>query len=69
MAPLERLVRVISEPVGRALETQGLLVRDLENPFLTVQPGGADRVAGVLRHRQTTGGAAAVAAMHRRRPC
>ena len=36
MAALERLVRVISERVGRALETQGLLVRDLENPFLTV---------------------------------
>ena len=42
MAALERLVRVISEPVGRALETQGLLVRDLENPFLTVDsPDGA----------------------------
>ena len=31
MAALEKLVRVISERVGRALERQGLLVRDLEN--------------------------------------
>ena len=42
VAALERLVRVISERVGRALERQGLLVRDLENPFLTVDsPDGA----------------------------
>ena len=42
VAALERLVRVISARVGRALERQGLLVRDLENPFLTVDsPDGA----------------------------
>ena len=35
-AALEKLVRGISERVGRALERQGLLVRDFENSFLTV---------------------------------
>ena len=42
VAALEKLVRVISERVGRALERQGLLVRDLENSFLTFDsPDGA----------------------------
>ena len=35
VAALEKLVLVISERVGRALERQGLLVRDFENSFLT----------------------------------
>ena len=42
LAALEALVRVNSERVGRALERQGLLVRDFENNFLTVDtPDGA----------------------------
>ena len=42
VAALEKLVRVISERVGRALERQGLLVRDLEDSFLTFDsPDGA----------------------------
>ena len=42
VAALEALVRVFSERVGRALERQGLLVRDLENSLLTVDtPDGA----------------------------
>ena len=42
VAALETLVRVISERVGRALERQSLLVRDLANSFLTVDsPDGA----------------------------
>ena len=39
---LEKLVRAISEQVDRALERQGLLVRDLESSFLTLaSPDGA----------------------------
>ena len=38
VAALEKLVRGISERVGRALERQGLLVRDFENSFLTLDP-------------------------------
>ena len=42
VAALEKLVRAISERVGRALERQGLLARDLENSFLTFDsPDGA----------------------------
>ena len=42
LAALEALVRVISERLARALERQGLLVRDLENSLLMVDsPDGA----------------------------
>ena len=42
VAALEKLVHVISKRVGRTLERQGLLVRDWENSFLTVDsPDGA----------------------------
>ena len=42
MEALEKLVRGISARVGRVLERQGLLVRDLEDSFLTVDsPDGA----------------------------
>ena len=42
MAALETLVCVISEGVGRTLERQGLLVRDLESSFLlSDSPDGA----------------------------
>ena len=37
LAALEALVRVISERVGRALERQGLQVRDLENSYPDVR--------------------------------
>ncbi len=37
-AALEKLVRGISERVARALERQGVLVRDFENSFLTLDP-------------------------------
>ena len=36
LAALETLVRLISERVGRALERQALLARDLEDSFLTL---------------------------------
>ena len=43
VAALEKLVHVISQRVGRALERQGILVRDLENSFLAVDtPDGTD---------------------------
>ena len=43
VAALEKLVHVISQRVGRALERQGILVRDLENNFLAVDtPDGTD---------------------------
>ena len=42
LAALEALVRVISERLARALERQGLLVRDLESSLLMVDsPDGA----------------------------
>ena len=42
MAALETLIRVIGERVGRVLEREGLLVRDLEDSVLTVDsPDGA----------------------------
>ena len=49
VAALEKLVRGISERVGCVLERQGLLVRDLENPFLTVDSpsvAGFDELLG-----------------------
>ncbi len=38
VAAREKLVHVISKRVGCALERQGLLVRDVENSFLTLDP-------------------------------
>ena len=37
VAALEKLVHVISTRVGRTLERQGLLVRDLENYFSDIR--------------------------------
>lgn len=37
VAMLEKLVRVISEQLGRALERQGLLERDVRDSFLTFE--------------------------------
>ena len=53
VAALEKLVRGISERVGRVLERQGLLVRDLENSFLlSDSPDGAG-LDDVLGHSIT----------------
>ncbi len=37
-AELEALVRTISERVGRHLEREGLLVRDLDTSYLALEP-------------------------------
>ena len=50
---LEKLVRVISERVGRALERQGLLVRDLENSFLTLDSPDDAGIDDLLGHSIT----------------
>ena len=45
----QKLVRRISERVGRVLERQGLLVRDFESSFLTLDPAevsGFDNLLG-----------------------
>ena len=41
-AELETLVRRVSERVGRHLERQGLLVRDLDNTYLALEPHDDD---------------------------
>ena len=53
VAALEALVRVISKRVGRALERQGLLVRDLENPFLMVDSPDVSGLEDLLGHSIT----------------
>ncbi len=53
LAALEAIVRVISERVVRALERQGLLVRDLENSFLTVDSPEGSGVEDLLGHSIT----------------
>ena len=53
VAELEKLVRVISERVSRTLESQGLLVRDLENPFLTVDSPVGAGLGDLLGHSIT----------------
>ena len=47
---LEKLVRGISARVGRVLERQGLLVRDLEDSFLTVDSAEGSGVDDLLGH-------------------
>ena len=53
VAALEKLVHVISQRVGRALERQGLLVRDLENSFLAVDTPDGTGFDGLLGHSIT----------------
>ena len=53
VAALEKLVRGISERVGRALERQGLLVRDLENSFLTLDSAEISGFDDLLGHSMT----------------
>ena len=53
VAGLETLVRGISERVGRALERQGLLVRDLENSFLALDAPDGSGFDDLLGHSIT----------------
>ena len=49
VATLEKLIHLISKRVGRALERQGLLVRDVENSFLSLdsaEVSGFDDLSG-----------------------
>jgi hypothetical protein len=45
---LEQLVHTISERTGRYLERQGLLVLDLDNSYLALEPQGDTGLEGVL---------------------
>ena len=47
-AELEQLVYTISERTGRYLERLGLLVRDLDNSYLALEPGDEAGLEGVL---------------------
>jgi len=47
-AELEQLVYTISERTGRYLERQGLLVRDMDNSYLALEPQGDTGLEGVL---------------------
>ena len=53
VAALEKLVDVISKRVGRALERQGLLVRDVENSFLTLASPEVSGFDDLLGHSIT----------------
>ena len=53
VAALEKLVRGISERVGRALERQGLLVRDFESSFLALDPAEVSGFNDLLGHSIT----------------
>ena len=50
VAAIEKLVRGISERVGHALDRQGLLVRDFENSFLTLDPADVSGSNDLLGH-------------------
>ena len=45
---LEQLVYTISKRTGRYLERQGLLVRDMDNSYLALEPQGDTGLEGVL---------------------
>jgi len=53
VAALEKLVHVVSQRVGRALERQGILVRDLENSFLAVDTPDGTGFDDLLGHSIT----------------
>ena len=53
VAALEKWVHVISKRVGRALEGQGLLARDFENSFLTLDPAEVSGFDDLLGHSIT----------------
>ncbi len=47
---LAGLVQEISQRIGRYLECQGLLVRDIENSYLTVEPTEESAMDNLLGH-------------------
>ena len=47
-AEIEALVRTLSKRVGRHLEREGLLVRDLDSSYLALEPHDDDGLAQVL---------------------
>ena len=53
LVALEALVRVISERVARALERKGVLVRDFESSFLTLDAAEASGFDALLGHSIT----------------
>ena len=53
VAALEKWVHVISKRVGCALERQGLLVRDFESRFLTLDPVEVSGFDDLLGHSIT----------------
>ena len=53
VAALEKLVHLISKRVGRALERQGLLVRDQESSFLSLDSADASGFDDLLGHSIT----------------
>ena len=53
VAALEKLVHVISKRVGRTLERQGLLVRDFESSFLTLDSAEVSGFDDLLGHSIT----------------
>jgi hypothetical protein len=53
VAALEKLVHGIIQRVGRALERQGLLVRDVENSFLTLDRTAISGFDDLLSHSIT----------------
>ena len=53
VAALEKLIRGLSERVGRTLERQGLLVRDFESSFLTLDPAEVSGFDDLLGHSIT----------------
>ena len=50
---LERLIQQISQRVGRYLERQGLLVRDVENSYLALEPRDESVMDDLLGHSIT----------------
>jgi hypothetical protein len=53
VAAFEKLVHLISQRVGRTLERQGLLVRDVENSFLSLDSADASGFDDLLDHSVT----------------
>jgi ribosomal protein S27E len=52
-AELQTLVERVAERIGRALERQGVLVRDAENSFLELDPAGGGPMDDLLGHSIT----------------
>ena len=52
-AELQALVECLAERIGRALERQGVLVRDAESSFLELEPAADGPMADLLGHSIT----------------